>query len=306
MAATGASIALYGLGQRMLGAPSILWQPQDTGTTFFATYRYHSNAGSFLNLCWPLAAALGVSSWRSGRSRSTTTLWGAAVLACFCGLVVSGARAASAIALFLLTLWGGWLLWQVRRGQLPGPTRSTALVAATLLVLLMGSIAAMAGLDVSARRWGKLQELFASSNPRLLVDYICLKMIPDAGWFGFGPGTFRIAFPFYTHELGHGVYGVWRFAHQDYLQTFIEWGYVGGLLWAGWLIGGLASAAWAARQAHDTLPFRDRALHFGLATAVAGALLHALVDFPLQIASIQLYFGACLALLWSQPLWKRE
>jgi O-antigen ligase len=170
----------------------------------------------------------------------------------------------------------------------------------------MVSVAAMAGLEVSSRRWAKVEELFSHNNPRLLVDYTCCKMIPDAGWFGFGPGTFRIAFPYYTHELKDAVSGIWRYAHQDYLQTFIEWGRIGAFLWAAWLLGGLFNSARALRRAGDQFSFRERALHLGMATAVAGALLHAMVDFPLQIASIQLYLGVLLAFMWSQPAWRKE
>ena len=303
MAVTGASIALFGLLQRMLGAPSIFWQALDTGTTFFATYRYHSNAGAFLNLVWPLTVLGWVMAWRRQARPVWIALWGAAVLLCFCGLVVSGARAAGAIAVLLLVLWGGWIGRQVRRGRLPVPSKPTLVMGGTLLLLLVLAVAAMAGLDVSSRRWAKLTELFTASNPRLRVDYVCLVMIPEAGWFGFGPGTFRIAFPYFSHVIANAASGVWRYAHQDYLQTFIEWGYLGGVLWAVVLIGGLLRAARAVRQGEGEIPFRDRALQFALTTALASALMHALVDFPLQIASIQLYFLALLAMHWNQAQW---
>ena len=47
-----------------------------------------------------------------------------------------------------------------------------------------------------------------------------------AGSFGFGPGTFSIVFPFLQQEHGGDLDGILRYAHQDYLQTILEWGFL--------------------------------------------------------------------------------
>src|SRR6185369_17251378 len=58
MALTGVSIALLGLAERLSGAEGIFWGAANEGDTFFATFRYHANAGSYLNLAWPIIAGL--------------------------------------------------------------------------------------------------------------------------------------------------------------------------------------------------------------------------------------------------------
>lgn len=315
IALTGASVALFGLAQRLLDAPSIYWQARDTGNTFFAGYRYHSNAGSFLNLVWPfLAAILAISVrklYHSERSKGLPWLpiiWSVGLMATFTALIISGARAASAIGLLVVGSWIIWWIRQTRKEQLPQFNPATAVIASVLGVMLLASIAATAGMNVSANRWNKTDELFSSDNPRLLVDEVCVtKMIPESGWFGFGPGTFRRAFPYFTNHLGDRISGVWLDAHQDYLQTIIEWGYLGAAALSVCILGGILNS-YRKRKTDETRPkqtsFTDRVTHFALLTSAATILLHSQVDFPLQIASLQFYFAIILGLLWVRPNWQ--
>src|SRR5207302_2014599 len=95
-------------------------------------------------------------------------------------------------------------------------------------------------------------------------------------------------------------------AHNDYLQTIIEWGYLGTVLWGIVFAGGLAGAALQVKGPKLERLRNDLKSRLGsdpfvlgcLVLAISGALLHAVVDFPLQIASIELYVAVLLGLCW--------
>jgi hypothetical protein len=87
----------------------------------------------------------------------------------------------------------------------------------------------------------------------------------------------------------------------------MEWGWIGGCLWELLFLGGLLAGLLAlTSRASGRWSGRQRML-LGLAiVALAGAGLHALVDFPLQISSIQLYAAVYLGICWGSGRWVRE
>jgi O-antigen ligase len=146
-------------------------------------------------------------------------------------------------------------------------------------------------------RWDQLLASDGLSNGRITAFRCCMTILPDSGWFGTGPGTFRLVFPYYTPPFKDLGSGVWTHAHQDYLQGLIEWGYVGFLLWV-MLFGGAIFAGIRQLQASRKGGQLDIPISVAM-LALALLLLHALVDFPLQIPSIQYVVVFYLALLWS-------
>jgi hypothetical protein len=51
------------------------------------------------------------------------------------------------------------------------------------------------------------------------------------------------------------------------------------------------------------IPTRDRVFQFVASAGLGAVLVHALGDFPLQIASIQLYAAVLIGALWSCHRW---
>jgi hypothetical protein len=89
--------------------------------------------------------------------------------------------------------------------------------------------------------------------------------------------------------------GRWDKAHSDALQTLMEWGWSGAAAWAVILTGGFARAVWMGVRKGSA---ESRILPAACAFSLAGVMVHALVDFPLQIASIQLFAVMIAALAW--------
>ena len=348
----GASISLLGLLQKATGAEAILWQSSGPtyGTTFFATYYYHANAGSFLNLVLPLTAGLAVRAFGIVSSQAVRSISLTAFLLNLMAIAANTSRGAQLIAGLILLA----LLWQLGPRIFRGLSRAKkniVLGGAAAGLLMIVAVGQTAHLDEPFRRWGTLGEQ-VSTDARWSSSRVALSALRDTGFLGSGPGTFRVIFPAYNQAANNLAPGTWRFLHDDFLQIAMEWGWLGSALWALLFFGGMACAVWCwRRQAEfrrgsarkteklktETLKSEDslqisvsqrfspsrrlertrgsvsessrewswrRRLILPLAViALAGVALHAAVDFPLQIASIQLYVATYLGLCWGSAVW---
>ncbi|CAN5455534.1 hypothetical protein BH20VER3_BH20VER3_10340 [soil metagenome] len=304
LALAGASIGFLGLLQKATGAQMILWEQLGPGeapvTTFFATFFYHANAGAYLNLSLPAVLGLAFRYGTRPAHPAMRALWIPLSVIMVLALLSNTSRAAQVIAVaIILGLLLFWLPLLFRRRLI-----QLRIVLLTLLVGLLSfwAIALTSHLDVSFGRWDGFSTSW-SRDARWGVDAVALDALPEAGAFGFGPGTFNAVFPALLEERNKRDPGQeWIFLHNDWLQTLLEWGWIGAALWAALFFGGITSAlvAYLGQRGRENQLSRQRIFLIVALVALGGVALHAAIDFPLQIASIQLSAAIYLGMCWSR------
>jgi O-antigen ligase len=306
IALAGGSIALFGLLQKASGAQMIFWRsvPEWERVPFFATYYYHGNAGAYLNLIVPPALGLAGRALMRPRAPFAKAVSLTLALLVVAAVAANTSRMAELIGVTLiLLLLVSFVRTGLRRHRMV--EYKTLLLGSAVVVFTLFAIARVSHLDQPLKRWNELSSQLPADS-RWLASRAALRALGDASWFGFGPGTFRVIFPYYTSGLGPGIEGTWRFLHEDYLQTLLEWGWLGTVLWGLLFFGGILVAITNLRTPGSVIKWypRHRRLLPVIVLALIGIALHSLVDFPLQIASLQLYVAVYLGICWGSSQWE--
>ncbi len=316
---TGLVMVLFFFLQKIVGGPFLLSSIDGSVYLSFATFRYHGNAASYLNLLWPLLAALAIHLLR--RQALGWMFWTAAALFGFAAVFVNIAKAGHLLAPGGMVLFLAIVGIQMARGgrrHFTIPSPAVLIAVAIPLAVIVASLYFAIPWD----RWQYLKDTDFDHNARPVAYRYFVTMLPDAGWQGFGPGSFQLAYWQYIDRadpiMQHTPYWV---AHQDYIQTVVEWGYAGTILWGLLFVipavrlgissfrppsgdesdddGYLFSIADRFRAfVHATPGAEEPLLHAAAFAAIIMTALHSLIDFPMQIASIQFYFLIWIALGW--------
>jgi hypothetical protein len=297
---TGVSLIVLGVAQRITGAQGIFWNSNlDCGTTFFATFRYHANAGAFINLVFPLIVGRTLLALHGPSSDAGKAFWTLASLLTLASAFINVSRAATVITMVLtIVLVSLQVRERIRDGDLFF-TKGRISIASVLLLAGVSLLVWGVGFKEAYTHWTELVANIASNGRFLVYGAILEHMLPATGLWGFGPGTFGMTFPFFTNALGARAEGIWQYTHCDYLQTVVEWGVIGGLLWFVLFGTGIARAAWVLFRFGRQFEATKGTLMVVFFFALISVLLHSTVDFPLQIAALQLYACVILGLLTS-------
>lgn len=315
-ALAGFSIAMLGIAQRFHFFPDTLRAVRGDEGTPFATFNYHGNAGSFLNIVLPAVFGLAYLASRKKKPLWMRAMLAPALVAVLVAVVINVSRGAMAISVVMLIATGIWAARQAIPEGGAFPWRSL-LVKGALVVALIALVSRFANGATSFHRWEQMVKQPTGEMARLMVWRITWPMAIDAGPFGNGPGTFKMLLPksprlgseFYEkwivqpHEPG-GRISMWSQAHQDYLQTLVEWGGIGAAMWGLVLFGGLARLSRSGRNHRGANALSERTMRFCTGIAIIAVCVNAAFDFPFQLLPIQLQLAMWLGLAWSAPEWE--
>jgi len=309
IALVGVSIVLLGLLQRLTKAPSIFWNfHEQAGGFFFAVFRYHANAGAFINLIFPFIASLAVRSSMRRGERVPRVFWILSAIITIAAAFVNVSRAAQIIMVLLLLAWLVWLSLFLRgMGQSYGNKLPLSTVLS--LVLLIPVMVASLGYQKSLARWKRSPSFVDASafqGDRFLTYHTIVKhVMPRSGFFGSGPGSFESVFAAVVTMDDIPVRGRWDVAHNDHLQSCVEWGWVGYACWLVLFAGVLRAGIKLAREG-DSLSLK--LLGASGIVSLVGIFMHSVVDFPLQIPSLQLLTASIAGMISGAPLhgWKQR
>ena len=191
-------------------------------------------------------------------------------------LVLTRSRMGNTAFFASITVVGLFALWRLRK-----PSRPLMLLVISVLVIDILVVGTWFGVEQVIDRIQQTVEVREEGweikeKVRLDTNRESLDMISQRLLVGYGGGAFYTAFPAWRGD----DQGFMDHAHNDYLEFLVEYGLVGGILLAWFLLLCLLRAAGGLRD-------RDRAKRFGISfaslMAMVAMIIHASVDFSLHI-----------------------
>jgi O-Antigen ligase len=195
------------------------------------------------------------------------------------GLLLSGSRGgivATTVGVFVLLVINALRLRSLWNG----------LVLGIFIAVLL--IAAFLGFgDIFLR---SVQTEGFDTHDRFMAYVATLRSILSGPFFGYGYGTFISTFPMFRDD-SLGVWPLWDFAHNTYLEVFQGLGVVFGSLLIGSVVVLVVRCARAVTVRHRDATIAAAAVGVSFLVGV-----HALFDFSLEIQAVTLTYMAVLGL----------
>ncbi len=293
-------LAVFGTFQKLTGSTG-LWfgAVPSPNPKFFSTFVYHNHWGAFtlLNTAVCLGLLTHLIRRNTGRPFWHTPIPLAVIAVLLLAISVPLSASRSCTVLMTVLLVGALIhllvtLFRQRRRS----RRSVAAPLAGILVMAALSLGVIyyVGQDVIAQRAQLTSEQIASIakedtlNSRLTLYRDTWRMAAEKPWFGWGLESYAHVFRIFNTQRATETW-VWipfyAEAHNDWLQSLAEVGFVGTGLLGLVVLFPLISVPW--RRVSSTLP---RCLLAGCALI----LLYAWVEFPFANPAVMISFWCCL------------
>jgi len=168
-------------------------------------------------------------------------------------------------------------------------TRGTIILLISLIAIDVFIVGAWFGLEKVAVR---IEETTFVKETRDEVDIYVYQQWKDYQWTGSGLGSFYSTFPKYKKE---DVRGYYDHTHNDYLEFASETGVIGVALLGLIVVMSIYAALMAQYRRRDPLM---RGISFAAIMSICAMLIHATVDFNLQIPANAATFMLILSMAW--------
>ena len=168
-------------------------------------------------------------------------------------------------------------------------TRGTVILLISLIAIDVFIVGAWFGLEKVAVR---IEETRLVKETRDEVDIYVIEQWKDFKWTGSGLGSFYSVFPKYRKE---DVGGFYDHTHNDYLEFASDTGVIGVALLGLVIVMSIYVALVAQYRRRDPLM---RGISFAAIMSICAMMIHATVDFNLQIPANAATFMLILSMAW--------
>ena len=305
--AAGFTTSVAGLWLHSPAELMSLWEVKHVPDFVFGLFWYHGNTASFLNLSWPVGVWLCLvmlhQGMRTFRQQMMISFLVVAVMVQIIAVFANVSKMGHLLLILemLLLVGAGLFVWKPDLTALPfGKGRLVLLICSGLCLLVVG--AWMSGAGAGLERWNIFATRHFDDPARRHAALMAVHIGLDYGWTGTGPGTFEWVSAHYSTLDPTLQDGRWRHAHNDYTEFFAEWGWSGVIMMILLLVfpgrrwlGSLGEVF--SKKHNHSMSFQRRSGQICCSVAIVSVLIHAVVDFPLQIDAIRHLFAALLGMV---------
>lgn len=282
----GTLLALVAILQKVTNAREVLWFYKVRFSYFVGTIIYKNQAGAFFYLLLALCAALvwwhAQRSFRQMKKTSPAPVYGFCAVILGMTVLLSYSKGAILLMLGYLTIGGlGFLAWSIFGSHHSINRRKTIIIA----VALAGFVAISGNFLRIDQPIARVQAMLEkgdedhSVKSRQTAAAATWDMARANIWTGWGAGSFEHYFPVFQQHyptLGSRYKRplLWRYAHNDYLQSLSAFGVIG-------LCFPAAIFLWWAYQLAKVQVFKRPALLLALGGLLM-LMVHSWIDFQMH------------------------